>query len=84
MALLLFLIEKIKGDPMANINLTVEDIHCKSCKMLITDAVQEAGARNVNVQIDEKKQIGTVACDYAGDIMNIINAIKKEGYKVRK
>lgn len=69
---------------MANINLTVEGTHCKSCKMLITDVVQEAGARNVNVQIDEKKQLGTVACDYTGDIMDIVNAIKKEGYKVRK
>lgn len=69
---------------MADINLTVEGIHCKSCKMLITDAVQEAGARNVNVQIDEKKQVGTVACDYTGDIIDIVNAIKKEGYKVRK
>ncbi|MBI5073173.1 heavy-metal-associated domain-containing protein [Candidatus Woesearchaeota archaeon] len=69
---------------MAKINLNIEGVHCNSCKMIIEDNLKDIGAKNVHVTVDEKTQKGTVACDYAGDKLDVVNAIKKEGYKVLK
>ena len=66
---------------MAKINLTVKGMHCKSCKMLVEDALQELGAKDISVTVDEKKQIGKVSCDFA-DKTKIIAAIENEGYNV--
>jgi len=57
-------------------------MHCKSCKMLVTDALTELGAKNINIDLDEKKQIAKISVEYNKDKMDIINAIKNEGYKV--
>jgi copper chaperone CopZ len=43
--------------------LTVKGMHCNACKMLVTEALEETKAKNVNVTLDEKKQIGTVTLD---------------------
>lgn len=64
--------------------MNIEGVHCNSCKMIIEDNLQELGAKNIKVTVDEKSQKGTVACDYTGDKMDVVNAIKKEGYKVLK
>jgi copper chaperone CopZ len=40
--------------------LTVKGMHCKSCVALVTEALEDAGAKEVAVALDEKKQIGTV------------------------
>lgn len=69
---------------MTKIQLNVEGVHCKSCKMVIENNLEERGATNIHVVVDEKKQTGTVACDYTGNQIDIINAIKKEGYNVLK
>ena len=69
---------------MTKIHLNIEGVHCKSCKMVIQDNLQELGAKDIHVTVDEKTQKGTVACDYSGDKLDIVNAIKKEGYKVLK
>ena len=69
---------------MTKIHLNIEGVHCKSCKMIIEDNLQELGAKNIHVTVDEKTQKGTVACDYDGDKIDIITSIKKEGYKVLK
>ncbi|MEK6921577.1 MAG: heavy-metal-associated domain-containing protein [Nanoarchaeota archaeon] len=69
---------------MTKINLNIEGVHCKSCKMVIEDNLQELGAKNVHVTVDEKTQKGTVACEYSKDKIDVVNAIKKEGYKVLK
>lgn len=69
---------------MTHIQLAIEGVHCKSCKMIIEENLQELGAKKIAVTVDEKTQKGTVACDYSGDKMDIVNAIKKEGYKVLK
>ena len=69
---------------MTKIQLNIEGVHCKSCKMIIEDNLQELGAKSVKVTVDEKTQKGTVACDYVGDKLDVVNAIKKEGYKVLK
>ena len=43
--------------------LTVHGMHCNSCKALLTEALQDAGATNVTINLDDKKQIGMVALD---------------------
>ncbi len=69
---------------MTKIQLNIEGVHCTSCKMVIEDNLQELGAKDIHVAVDEKKKTGTVACEYDGDKLDIINSIKKEGYKVLK
>ena len=69
---------------MTKIQLNIEGVHCTSCKMVIEDNLQELGAKSIKVTVDEKTQKGTVACDYVGDKLDVVNAIKKEGYKVLK
>ena len=61
--------------------LTVQGMHCKSCAMLIQDALEELGASNIKISLDEKKQIGKVSFDHKNKD-EIIKAIEKEGYKV--
>lgn len=69
---------------MTKVQLNVEGVHCKSCKMIIEDNLEEMGAKAIKVTVNEKTQTGTVACDYEGNEMDVVNMIKKEGYKVRK
>ena len=67
---------------MKKIKLNVEGMHCSSCEMLVNDALEEIGAKSkansksgiVEVEFDESKI----------DEIEVINTIKKEGYKVRK
>ena len=60
---------------------TVKGMHCKSCAMLVQDAVEEIGATDVKITIDEKKNEGVVTLAYAGKRENIIRAIESEGYE---
>ncbi len=62
--------------------MTIKGMHCKSCVMLIQDALEEVGATNIKISLDEKKQVGKVSCDFKGDKKEIIKVIEKEGYKV--
>lgn len=64
------------------ISLNVNGMHCNSCKILIEDALSEIGATNIKVEVDEKKQMGKVSCDYT-DKGKVIEAIKREGYTVK-
>ena len=66
---------------MPNIKLDVKGMHCRSCKMLIEDALQDMGAKNIKVNVDEKSKTGTVSCDYSSRD-NVIASIEKEGYVV--
>jgi copper chaperone CopZ len=66
---------------MATVNLKVKGMHCKSCRMLVEDALNDLGAKNISVSVDEKKQIGNVSCTHA-DISAVKEAIRKEGYEV--
>ena len=66
---------------MPKINLTVKGMHCKSCKMLVEDALQELGAQHINIEVDEKKQTGKVSCDFS-DKNKVVEAIEGEGYSV--
>lgn len=68
---------------MTKYNFNAEGMHCKSCKMLVADVLEELGALNISIDVDEKKKVGRVAFDYSGDKKKIVSAIEKEGYKVK-
>lgn len=63
------------------ITLTVQGMHCKSCVILIQDALEEIGAKNVKINVDEKKQLGKVSFEHE-DRKKVIKTIEIEGYKV--
>jgi len=63
------------------LNLKVKGMHCKSCKLLVEEALQDIGAKNISISIDEKKQVGDVKAEHE-DKKKIIFAIENEGYKV--
>jgi copper chaperone CopZ len=65
---------------MASVNLTVKGMHCKSCKMLVEDALEEGGMKNIKVDLNEKEQIGKISFD--GDKEKAKTLIEDEGYKV--
>lgn len=64
---------------MTKIELTIKGMHCQSCVAVLTDVIQETGAKNVKLELDETK-IGKLTCD--GDKKKITEAIKKQGYTV--
>ena len=59
----------------------VAGMHCKSCKILVNDALQDIGAKNITIVIGEKKQLGNVSFEH-GDKEKAIKSIENEGYKV--
>ncbi len=65
------------------LNYQIQGMHCKSCVMIVQDALEELGAKNIKISLDEKKQIGSVSLDFEGDKKEIIKIIEKEGYKVK-
>ena len=52
---------------MTKHNLEVKGMHCKSCVMIVTDILEEKGAKNVLVNLDEKTQVGKVSFDFSGN-----------------
>lgn len=65
---------------MKKINLKISGMHCKSCEVLISDALLEAGAKKVAV--DSKKSIATIEFDESLSEEKIKQIIRKEGYQV--
>ena len=62
------------------INLKIKGMHCKSCKMLIEDALDDL---DVKSEVDSEK--GTAAIEFDESKITeekIKKAIEKEGYKV--
>ncbi len=60
--------------------LNVKGMHCKSCEMLIKDALQDEGVKaNVNVS---KAEVNVDFDDSKIKLEKIKSIIKKEGYKV--
>lgn len=68
---------------MTKIQFTVTGIHCTSCKMLIEEELQDLGAQDIFVSIDEKKKTGIVSCDYNGAVKKVYDAVKKAGYTIK-
>ena len=67
---------------MKQLNLKVEGMHCKSCEVLLSEELEEAGAKDIKVSstkgtlsvtIDEKKLPES----------KVKQIIEKEGYKVK-
>lgn len=64
--------------------LTVNGMHCKACVMLITEALEDAGATNVHVTLNEKEQAGTVTLESTLSKKQLTTIIETEGdYSVR-
>ena len=61
--------------------LTVQGMHCKSCVILVQDALEDLGATGVKIILDEKKQLAKVSFEYK-DSKKAVAVIEKEGYKV--
>ncbi len=65
---------------MKKIILKVKGMHCKSCSMLIEDALEDLGAKS---KVNDKEGIAVVEFDENKVSEEKIRAaIKKEGYKV--
>ncbi len=60
---------------------TVKGMHCNSCVMLISDALTELGVKDIKISLNEKAQIGKLACSYDGKPETIVKAIKAEGFE---
>ncbi|HIH37768.1 heavy metal transporter [Candidatus Woesearchaeota archaeon] len=70
---------------MARIKLEVKGMHCKSCKMLIQDVLEDEGAQVISMKIDEKKQVGIITVETDKDPGILSKAIEAEGdYKVTR
>ena len=70
---------------MPHLKFEIKGMHCKSCKVLVEDILEDLGVKVNSLQVDEKKQIGTLLVETSVDPNKIITAIKKEGaYTVTK
>mgnify|MGYP001612959483 FL=1 len=68
-------------DNMTKITLKVTGMHCKSCEMLIADALEEAGVSSAKV--DSKTGTAVIEFDEKKiKIEKIKKVIEAEGYKV--
>ena len=64
-------------------SLTVKSMHCNSCKIIITEALEEIGVKNISIQIDQGKQVGIVNVETELSKAEITKIIEKQGnYKV--
>ncbi len=58
-------------------------MHCNSCKILISEALEEAGATDIHVKMEEKAQIGMVDVSSELSKEKIKQIIEEQGsYKV--
>ena len=59
---------------MTKHTITVKGMHCNSCKIIISEALEEAGAKNVHVGLNAQAQYGVVT--FTSDLpQNKIKAI---------
>ncbi len=59
--------------------ITVKGMHCNSCKILISEALEEAGAKNVQVALDPKKQVGIITFDSTLSNDEVKELVKEQG-----
>ena len=67
---------------MKQLNLKVEGMHCKSCEILITEELEDAGAKEVKASFSK----GTVSATIDEKKITenkVKQIIEKEGYKVK-
>lgn len=67
---------------MANIKIKTKGMHCKSCEMLVKDALEDISGIE---KVEASHESGIVSVDFDETQTNkqeIIKIIKQEGYKV--
>lgn len=63
--------------------ITVHGMHCKSCVAIVKMALEDKGAKEILIDLDEIKQTGKVRTEFSGTREELIVAINNEGYKAR-
>lgn len=67
---------------MKKIKLKIQGMHCPSCEMLINDALEEIGLRNI--KINSKTGLAEIKYDEEKTTLDEIKkTIEKEGYKIK-
>jgi len=70
---------------MPLIKLTIKGMHCKSCKMLIEDILEDYNAKIISFDLDEDNQTGSLHVETETPAQAIMDAIQAEGdYQVRQ
>ena len=64
---------------MKKMDFKVKGMHCNACKILVSEALQEAGAREINVKVDEKLSLGFVSVKTDLDEKKIKEIITSQG-----
>jgi copper chaperone CopZ len=64
---------------MSKLQLKVKGMHCRSCEMLITEVLEEAGAKNVEVS----HKTGDLSLETNLSVEKVKELIKKEGYETQ-
>ncbi|HLP79330.1 MAG TPA: cation transporter [Acidobacteriota bacterium] len=68
---------------MTKLTFDVTGVHCPSCKILITDILQDEGVKVSKFDIDTKKQTGVLVVDAVKPAADIIALVKSAGdYKI--
>ncbi len=60
------------------VSLKVSGMHCKSCVILVEDELEDIGASNISVILDESSQTGAISFDGV-DISEAKSAIEELG-----
>ena len=63
---------------MSKHEFVVKGMHCKSCRMLVEDILEDAGATNIKVDLDEANKKGAVSFESDKTPEELANLIKEE------
>jgi copper chaperone CopZ len=70
---------------MSKMNFEISGVHCPSCKILITDILEDEKVKVNKFDVDVKKQKGTISIDASQSEEEIKELIQGAGeYKVKK
>lgn len=64
---------------MTEIKLAIKGTHCKACKMLIEDILEDMNIEIVSLSIDEARKEGVLVVKTEVEPQKIIEAIQAEG-----
>ena len=67
---------------MKKLTLKVEGMHCKSCEVLLTEELEEAGAQDIHVSASKGTVIANIDEKKLSEA-KVKQIIEKEGYKVK-
>ena len=58
---------------------TIKGMHCKSCKALIEDVLDDMNIKVVSFDVNEEEQLGQLQIEADNSAEDIIKAIQEEG-----